>query len=315
MLREIYQKVDGFISQKETLQLELLHSFICFNQGKYIEFEYLLGEKHKELRIELRKDDQPERRIEQIKEKFETLTNYIEKEIRDFSSTNFGHILQFFDLTYRSKFSPRVCIKSVRNGRIIDIVRADKSDFTEEYTIAANTGFSYVVENGLYYLENNIPQAAKDGKYVNPRLDPIQVANYKPTAFDILDADRIDEKWCRYWRSSSNQDELELQRTCYKSTLIVPMTLLNKTLDPEFMKKFKINDNQGRTIFGYLCLDHSAINYFKDEDVQMCYIFADILSLYFVTIFVHTNHSITFNDANNLIGGVSNGTSDGFNSQ
>jgi len=50
-----------------------------------------------------------------------------------------------------------------------------------------------------------------------------------------------------------------------------------------------------RTIFGYLCFDHVEENYFNDDiDIDVGYIFADIISLYMVTRSIYTELSTTY---------------------
>ncbi len=92
-----------------------------------------------------------------------------------------------------------------------------------------------------------------------------------------------------------------MPETCYKSTLIIPITFYNNTLQEEFLSRFGMN-NFERTIFGYLCFDHIETEYFNDAmDVDFGYIVADILSLYLVTTLIYTKRSTTYEHANELI--------------
>ena len=50
-----------------------------------------------------------------------------------------------------------------------------------------------------------------------------------------------------------------------------------------------------RVIFGFLCFDHIDSNYFiENEDVSLGYVFADVLSVYFVSRMMYTSMSDTF---------------------
>jgi hypothetical protein len=78
------------------------------------------------------------------------------------------------------------------------------------------------------------------------------------------------------------------------------MTLMNnKEFDIDFKTNFFEKIPEGsRAIWGFLCLDHPEVNFFrKSDDVIIGYIFADIMSLYFIANFVHTEISKTFNQA------------------
>lgn len=172
----------------------------------------------------------------------------------------------------------------------------------DPHPISENTGFQYVFNNGRYYLCPDIPSKAKGGYYINPRLQNHLARNYNPPRKAFIKKEAIDTAWCDCWvRGSSTPAEWE--RSCYKSTLIVPMTLINNDLDDEFKKDFfnsSFHDN--RTIIGYLCFDHPIIDYFNENiDVKLGYIFADILSLYFYSAYIHTTISQTFQKAKEFL--------------
>ena len=86
---------------------------------------------------------------------------------------------------------------------------------------------------------------------------------------------------------------------CYKSTLIIPLTLWNNKLAKLFVEKFNMKDVE-RTIFGYLCFDHIETYYFyEDFDVNAGYIFADLLSLYLLTYIIYIEQSTTYKKIQN----------------
>lgn len=57
----------------------------------------------------------------------------------------------------------------------------------------------------------------------------------------------------------------------------------------------------GRTIFGYLCFDHVEEEFFTEVDIDIGYIFADMLSLYFIARATYTELSHTFSKVQTLI--------------
>lgn len=283
-------------------ELSLLNEFVCHNQGKYIQFEYLLGLKHKEIRIELNKPDPNKDAIKELLNDFET---YYETELKEVSQKNFELIIKYFEKDNRSKMPPRVCIKVASpEGDITDLYRNNRVSQTRKDHITTNTGFEHVKENGTFFLCQNIPENARKGTYKNPRLIDHFVRNYKPKYIDKIIRDKIDIIWCGCWNIDPDTEGYpNWEYSCYKSTLIVPMTLINNDLSESFkINFFKNNPSNNRTIWGFLCVDHPRINYFKKEkDVIFGYIFADIMSQYFISLFIHTGLSETYDKAISLI--------------
>jgi len=68
---------------------------------------------------------------------------------------------------------------------------------------------------------------AKQGQYRNPRFD---VAEYENSG-----------DWNSAWKAHNLQSPA-IESTCYKSTLVAPMTLLNAKLDTEFLSRFPDSD-------------------------------------------------------------------------
>ncbi len=155
----------------------------------------------------------------------------------------------------------------------------------------------------------DIPKEAKSGEYFNPRLIKEAVSNYTPEnrikrCMRTKNKVYIDENWINCWKRAGTEDGQSIKphyRTCYKSTLIIPLTLWNNKLDKRFLQKFNIK-NVNRTIFGYLCFDHIETDYFNPVvDVDFGYIFADILSLYLLVRFIFVNQSATYNEVMNYL--------------
>jgi hypothetical protein len=79
------------------------------------------------------------------------------------------------------------------------------------------------------------------------------------------------------------------------------MALANdKRLSEEFKTRFKFNSDPKRC-FGFLCLDHQHAKYFnEEEDIDIAYIYADMISLYLMTRLSYTTYSDTFVEAQRL---------------
>lgn len=291
------------ISKRRPDIIGLLKRFICYNQGRYIEFEYLVGERHKEMKEALKNSDGSS---EELNRSYNELGAYVEKRLYDISTKNFNeYIVQYFQLAKGSKIPPRVCIKAARGHNMLDLYRLDRAYGVPEHPISENTGFEYVHKVGKYYVCNDIPTTAKKGLYVNPRLDDQRVRSYRLPSWlgkRWPFKSEIDGRWCNCWKFDKRFPDW--MRSCYKSTLIIPMTLLNCEIDEEFKKRFFTTPQyDNRTIWGFLCLDHPAVDYFcQEDDWRVGYIFADFLSLYFISAFIHTSISKTFGRAEKTLG-------------
>lgn len=283
------------ISSLEDQVIDLLNKIICYNQGAYIQYEFLTGEYHKNMKIAYNENSN------NIAQTYNTFCNHVSKGLIEACLNNFKYLESYFALTKKSKHHIRICVKANRGTNVIDIIRNRKTPYATEYDISENTGFNYVYINGIYYLCNNVPKAYINGDYKNPRLNT-NSTNYKESLINKIFADSLDLSWCKCWKNDnviSNEDEDEDEhKYCYKSTFIVPMTLKNNDLSIEFRELF---DNKGsidsRIIFGFLCFDHQNANYFDEvNDVKICYMVADILSLYFISAYIHTDRSSSFRE-------------------
>jgi hypothetical protein len=170
--------------------------------------------------------------------------------------------------------------------------------------IESNTGFEQVYKSGKYYLNNNIPDEVKQSRYKNPRLNEAKAIKYthmlnRWEKFKIKKFKKPDEKWIDCWEEIRKPDGSTYRpnpEACYKSTIIIPMTLReNKYGNPEFFKRFRIQDDTERAIYGFLCIDHHQEDFFEQEpDQRIGYIFADIMSLYLITHLTYTRYSKTY---------------------
>jgi len=283
--------------------VKLFNDFICFNQGELAQFNFLAGEFHKPLKDELRKEVI---NTEVLRNHFENLTEKISKLTAEAFNSNCQTIEQYF--IDRSKNPPRFCVKANKDGRVFDIFRPNPEYFSLTYSYKDNTGCESVVDTGKYYICNNVPKAIQNEEYNNPRIDCIKVRRR------IRDDGTFENEndWYDCWQSNSSSETNEIKRphksSCYKSTLIIPITLLRNKLDDSFRSHFRIPklNNQmeiSRAIYGFFCIDHVEPNYFNEDlDVKAGYIFADIMSLYIITGLMFTEYSGSYNRVKEMIG-------------
>lgn len=284
-----------------------LCDFICYHQGEFIQYAFLAGEYHKAMKTEFYVQ---KRNRNAIEAKHDELIGYLNEKIGDVFSTSFGLIQHFFSARHIK--SPRICLKAnfdPKEKLVIGLFREQIVGYNSDCSVNENKGFHYIKENGRYYLCQNIPKEAQRGEYYNPRLIKEAVDNYQPLSrikryFKTKNDFFLDENWVNCWRRIETGDGQPVKahyRSCYKSTLIIPLTLWNNKLNPKFIEKFNIAD-VNRTIFGYLCFDHIETNYFNPVfDVDVGYIFADILSLYLLVRFVFVDQSTTYNEVKQFL--------------
>jgi len=279
---------------------ELIKDFICYNQGQYTEYNFLASKRHKDIKTELSKKT-PE--ISKITEYYSKLNDYLDHGLENAFQKNFEYILKYF--SNRSRFEPRVCVKAHnKDGDIIDLFRDRRSYHGKPYPLKNNSGFEEVYHTGKQYICNNLPEYAKDDNYVTPRLNENAIKNYQCNLFKKIAINKFnmeDKNWVNCWNPielKNRQTRKPLAETCYKSTMIIPMTLLGNTLSLEFKQHFEINNESERAIWGYLCFDHRHINYFdKSIDVKYGYVFADIMSLYLIARLNYTRFSKSYDTA------------------
>jgi hypothetical protein len=94
--------------------------------------------------------------------------------------------------------------------------------------------------------------------------------------------------------------------TCYKSTMVIPMSLIKSRLDDRFVHNFISSNEVENILFGFLCFDHCNTNFFHDNiDYLFGYILADSLSLYLILQLSCTEYSSTYKQAIEILNSLS----------
>lgn len=189
--------------------------------------------------------------------------------------------------------APRITLKGLRKSdkHVIDYYRSLGDPLPDSYSfhLEDNTAFSRVSAEKVPYHCADIPTEAKAGYYRNRRLIPEKVARYAVTettmdgrSFTINECiskyrDRTwEECWAGYPESGCHQVS---PRSCYKSTLVIPVALSHINLSTK--KKLKISADFNSALLAYLCFDDVCIDYFNiPADESVGYIFSDFLSSY-----------------------------------
>jgi len=272
---------------------------ICNNQTDILQFLYMISEKHKDLKEEFYGPKRPD----YLEKYYKELSDYARHKVEEAFNKNFILLHDYFK--GRASTKPRICIKVHEDDGeetfIIDLHREANVNYSTRHRLKTNSGFYEVYKTGQFILVNNIPIACKKNKFENPRLDLSKAAKHEP-----LVKNGVDVNWVKCWKTLA-YDGKKIEpdpMSCYKSTMIIPLTLWGKKLDYDFKQRFGINtENIDRVIYGYLCFDHTEIEYFRCMDVAVGYIFADLVSLYLINQMIFTDRSKTFLAVTNYLQG------------
>lgn len=270
---------------------------VCELQGLFPQYLYLAEAKHQRLEDALRASTQDKDLVGRLRIE---LTDHLYSGITDACEIARQHLLQYF--SHHSKHLPRICMKAAKNGNILDVHRRDSVGLAK-FPIEKNTAFKRICDTGRHYLCNDIPRAVKDDVYENARLDVRSVRrNYSGPGIigrlwhGLSRQPDSDPKWEAFW-ARTGQGSFAHPEDCYKCTLVVPMTLANARLSPEFKRLIGYSDEgeRDKLIYAFLCMDHRHARFFDERiDVWLGYVAADVLSLFFVTQRLYTAHSQSY---------------------
>lgn len=288
---------------------KLISKFVCFNQSLIAQYDVLSRKRHTELNSLLTtvqsfgNDD----RIVQgsvlpsLKKAQEKLDSYLEGELYRICDINQQYIIDYFMMRSRSTIEPRFCIKIVQEEEAVNLfIRSGRAFVNDDCEISENTALQAIWGGSRFYVCNNIPEFISANQYTNPRIN-----------LDLAKVYYLQQKndestlgWEECWKKVETKSGIiNCPSDCvYKSTLVIPMAFINAELSNEFKEIFKINKDSRKSIYGFLCFDHQEIDYFDEEiDSRIGFIFADILSLYFVQQYSLTNYSSTYFLASGLL--------------
>ncbi len=292
-----FERFSWLLNNGATSRASFFHSAVCRNQGDLVQYRYMLSQKHRDLKEEIRSSEDiiSDTTVRLAAE----VASFAHKGFFDAVEDNFKLLSEYF--AGREGGQPRMCIKgNFKNGErsaVVSVFRDQKVGYDSSYDIEENTGFLHCFRTGQHYLENDLVSAAAKGKYRNPRLRADLVRAVMSSSL-IARFSTLDANWTKVWSGLGRQE-----RDCYRSTLIVPMTLWNNRLSAEFVERFGAS-NSGRLIFGFLCFDSPHKDYFIPDDVDVGYIFADLLSLYAFDMLTHTEYSKTVNRVMESVSGM-----------
>lgn len=288
-----------------------LKELVCELQGNYAQYTVVAHNHHKALREEWSTAPSPE--LAAINTSRARLYLYLINQARQACLT-IDKFAREHHFGGRSKFEPRFCVKvpCEPDCTTLDDLYRSSSAKMHRVTASDNTAFNFIRDVGRSFISNDILAQIFSAKgYRNPRLDSDAVkSNYQKLAagrkrfHSYYRKDLPDHQWQGQWKDPTGTPAAD-HLSCYKSTLVVPMTLINANLSDDF-KEFMFEDDAAtryaKLTFGFLCWDHINTDFFQDHDEHFAYIAADILSLFMVTAFGLTSRSATCAEINKEIG-------------
>jgi hypothetical protein len=199
-----------------------LEKAVAFNRDAQLQYSYLTARKHKALRVAFEAKPKNRNRVESS---FVEFLEFLNKRFYEVMTRNFELLHVYFST--RAGLPPRMSLKGTfridASETVVSIFRDHEADYQEysDTAIEKNTGFHHIKETGSYFLENNIPKAALEGRYVNPRLNTSLIR----AEFGGRDNENeLVAQWSKYWTGGNEQKKDD--PSSYASTLIVPLTLL-----------------------------------------------------------------------------------------
>ncbi|MEL7071297.1 MAG: hypothetical protein AAGN15_21985 [Cyanobacteria bacterium J06581_3] len=243
--------------------------------------------------------------IQELEEAIADLEQYAYSQFDEMFGDSFSYMSDYF--ISDSAYKPRACIKVITEEGVAPLVRRPEPfAFIEGLSAAPseNSAFDDIMGEPItHYMCNDIPKQLSLGHYKNNRVD---MDLFREMLKQYPEGHMPDEDWKKCWKKVhlivENREEVlpPLEppiEMCYRSTLVVPMSLVTKELSEDFIDQFEISADAGTAVFGFLCFDHPEAGFFEAEDIDFGYVLADLLSLYIIQQLMYTDYSSVYRTA------------------
>ncbi|MCQ9374877.1 hypothetical protein NMQ14_11530 [Methyloversatilis sp. XJ19-13] len=297
-------------ASKERLSA-ISRSSICEFQLEFTNYHYTISKAHQQFK-EATRDKLPKN---QCNKYLTTLNECAESGLVDSINSIKKNIINYFSITRGSE--PRVGIHiTTANNTIVNILPSEGYLNTEKRH-CEYTAFSEVIQNGIPYLDNNIPNTVlKNLSYRHAGINITEAKNGHKVKYTDK---KIISRWrlalCELWELGHDKDwaKYATQGTkdrLYKSHIVIPITFRshNHLLLNGLSSILNLN-HENRSILGYVFIDHQSTHYFDERpfgddrcsniDVNVLYTFADMISLFLLTKLTYTDKSATVVKFNN----------------
>jgi hypothetical protein len=286
-------------SSSEVKLINNLHRLVCVNQSGVSQYWFQANENHKAVK-DLVREGLESYSEKEIVDRIDALESHLYDEFHQRFERSLGIFLELFESRSRGV---RCSLKVAVDDKLETLFRhPESSPDYGAFKMIENSAFESIVAGERYYLSNNIPQDIKSERYVNPRIDREKVIAYLEEIRRIGDTglahDEPDRLWIECWNQSSSKRPISIE-SCYKSTLVVPMSIETREMRKSFSDHFDIDaaseNNLERCIFGFVCFDHPDAEFFQENsDVDLAYVFSDVMSLYLICQLSCTQYSSAY---------------------
>lgn len=288
---------------------ELLRNSLCSFQLRYTNYQFGASRKHLEFKKALLN------KSTDTDAKFVALDEFMLHGLSTFSGELADGIQAYFLKTHLHREKPRVTVYLVdENDFLVSIAMIPgingANDFiarVEDYTL-----FTEVRDKGTAYLSNNIPSTVKqEESFLHPELDVQKIRSDYSWFNGIRNLKLVARIRNNYFRKNCTDKKWSDMKCSpiapYKSSLVVPITYRahadKNILDAKLVSILQLKED-GRSILGFIRVDHSAAYYFdngpvesfENIDVNVMYVYADIISLAIVTYLMYTSGSSSYNE-------------------
>lgn len=287
-----------------------LKNYICSHQFTLAQYTLSANEHYKKLDHMYSSSIRSRGNDEELSKEMIALDDVLDKGLSD-AFANVNNCVEVF-FANRAKSLPRTCLKVFEENKIITLLRWPERYpiETEGFGAEENTAFNRISVGDKYYLCNDIPTAVVNNEYKNFRIKRDKVVEYKSLLDNGAVHDDIQNKWYEAWNPPAffsenvgSSEQIAEPHTCYRSTLVIPMSLDKESINEQFVNHFNTSSDGGNIAFGFLCFDHSDINFFNEIDDQLFgSILADMLSLYLMLQLSCTEYSAVYNNSLQLLG-------------
>lgn len=285
-----YGKLNIYSVEEEVISPAIFREMTCFHQGRAMQYWCYASWLHRSFKNAINEGATPDA----IEKQRVALLDYLQQDLQQVALGTFSIINKYFAqrAAEYGKVMPRICLKGFDEDQcLFDLAREKGIQHADPVALNKNSGFAHVVKTGTPFLANDLVTDLVH--YSNPRLIRKKVLALDKRLKDKNSSHVIDKQdWIECWENGAKDE-----RSCYRSTLIIPLTLKNNIgLLPEFRNAFGggKNDDNSRMIYGALCFDHVSPQFFRHEDIDFGYVAADWLSLYLLTQINYTANSTTF---------------------
>ncbi len=302
---------------------EIIRRKVCKFQFEYANYQVLTSRLHREFKksFEAGKAD--------TDEKYKELERHVEEHYKRLCAQIIEYIQEYFALTHLCKDQPRVGILQAddctpKGVTSIKMSNTNDHDDNKYKTIDEYPVLKKIEEDGCPVLINDLPKLIKkDDKYKYDKHHGIDVDKIR-TGYRRRHRDKIlvSRLWHNLWKKNYKPDKKWIDKSggdsedylsTYKSILAVPVTFrehaIGHTLESKIIRLLKM-PKDGRAILGIIYIENADTYYFDDPDpkcfynidVNVMYVFADLLSLIVLTRLMYIEGSSTVSEYKNSSG-------------